>query len=99
MSTHENLGDHRSTKPSGVPLETIAELIESEVGAVQRESGDVFFDGTIGTTRIRVTPVDVDTVDGGRAARLARGPRNNLLGTLTVAAALRGATVWTSSHN
>jgi hypothetical protein len=71
MSTLRELEAHSRTKASSaVPLEVIAELIEDEVGAVQRESGGVFFDGTIGTTHIRVTPVDVDTIDGGRIANI-----------------------------
>ncbi len=71
MSKHRNLGDHRRTKENSVvPLETIVELIESNAGPVQREHGGVFFDGTIGTTHIRVTPVDVDAVDGARIANV-----------------------------
>ncbi len=71
MSKHINLGDHRRTNENSlVPLETIVELIESDVGPVQREHGGVSFDGTIGTTHIRVTPVDVDAVDGARIANV-----------------------------
>ncbi len=59
MSTQRNLDVHCRTKASSaVPLEVIAELIESEVGPIQREPGGIFFDGTVGTTHIRVTPVD-----------------------------------------
>ena len=55
MSKHRNLGDHRGTNENSlVPLETIVELIESDVGPVQREHGGVSFDGTIGTTHIQV---------------------------------------------
>ncbi len=70
MSKHDDLVDHCYTKSIGVPLETIAELIESEVGPVQRESGGIFFDGTVGTTHIRVTAVDVDTIDREKVANV-----------------------------
>ncbi len=60
----------RTKASSAVPLEVIAELIESEVGPIQREPGGIFFDGTVGTTHIRLTPVDVNTIDRDRGSHL-----------------------------
>ncbi len=71
MSTQRELEVQlRSKASSAVPLEVIAELIEGEVGPIQRDSDGIFFDGTIGTTHIRVRPVDVDAIDGARIANV-----------------------------
>ncbi len=71
MSTQRDLEVHCRTKASSVvPLEVVAELIESEVGPIQREPGGIFFDGTVGTTHIRVTAVDVDTFDREKVANI-----------------------------
>ncbi len=71
MSTQRELEVHSRTKASSaVPLEVIAELIESEVGPIQREPDGIFFDGTVGTTHIVVTPVDVDTIDRDKVANI-----------------------------
>ncbi len=71
MSTQRELEVHSRTKTSSaVPLEVIAELIEGEVGPIQREPGGIFFDGTVGTTHIVVTPVDVDTIDRNKVANI-----------------------------
>lgn len=53
----------RGGRDNFAPLEAIIELIESGIGSVSREPDGVSFDGSIGTTRIRVTPIDVDAVD------------------------------------
>ncbi len=71
MSTQRDLEVHCRTKASSVvPLEVIAELIEGEVGQIQGESGGIFFDGTVGTTHIRVTAVDVYTIDREKVANV-----------------------------
>ena len=50
MSTQRELEAHSRTKAnSAVPLEVIAELIEGEVGTIQRDSDGIFFDETVGT--------------------------------------------------
>ena len=71
MSTQRELEAHSRTKAnSAVPLEVIAELIEGEVGTIERDSDGIFFDGTFGTTHIRVTPVDVDTIDRDKVTNI-----------------------------
>ena len=71
MSENRDLEDRvRAPANSAVPLETILDLIERDTGPVQRGPGGASFDGTIGTTYIRVTPVDIDAVDGARIANV-----------------------------
>ena len=53
---------NRGDRNNSVPLEAIVELIESGIGSVTREPDGVSFDGSIGTTHLRVTPVDVDAI-------------------------------------